>query len=85
MAYIGLMNRTQIYLEASLQEALRERAAAEGRSVASLIREAVARFLKPSPRKKDTDPFLAISGKFSGGPGDAAERHDDYLYRRRRR
>ena len=83
--YIGSVNRTQIYLEASLQEALRERAVAEGRSVASLIREAVAKFLKPSARKVQADPFLAIAGKFSGGPGDAAERHDDYLYRRRRK
>lgn len=83
--YIWDMNRTQIYLEASLQEALRERASAEGRSVASLIREAVAKFLKPSPRRQAVDPFLAISGKFSGGPGDTAERHDDYLYRRRRK
>ena len=83
--YNAGMNRTQIYLEASLQEALRERAIAEGRSVASLIREAVASFLKPSPRRQAADPFLAISGRFSGGPGDAAERHDDYLYRRHRK
>ena len=83
--YITDMNRTQIYLEETLQDALRARAIAEGRSVASLIREAVAEFLTPSSRRKATDPFLAIAGKFSGGPGDVAEKHDQYLYQGRRK
>jgi plasmid stability protein len=44
------MIRTQIYLDEGLQQALRSRSAAEGRSVAALIREAVAHFLKPKKR-----------------------------------
>ena len=79
------MNRTQIYLDEVQQEALRERAVAEGRSVAALIREAVSQFLAPGGRSKKKDPFLAIAGTFAGGPGDAAERHDDFLYRRRKK
>lgn len=79
------MIRTQIYLDEELQQALRSRSVAEGRSVAALIREAVAQFIRPPKRPGKGDPFLAIAGKYSGGPGDSAERHDDYLYRRKRK
>ncbi len=48
--YVAPMIRTQIYLDEGLQQALRSRSAAEGRSVAALIREAVAHFLKPKKR-----------------------------------
>jgi plasmid stability protein len=78
------MIRTQIYLDKELQQALRTRSVAEGRSVAALIREAVARFISPPRRTGKTDPFLAIAGKFSG-PGDSAEHHDEYLYRRKKK
>ena len=83
--YVCPVNRTQIYLDEVQQEALRQRATAEGRSVASLIREAVSRFLSPGGRSRKKDPFLAIAGKFAGGRGDSAERHDDHLYRRRKK
>jgi len=79
------MIRTQIYLDEGLQQALRSRSAAEGRSVAALIREAVAHFLKPTARSRASDPFLSIAGKHAGGPGDSAERHDAYTYRRKRK
>jgi plasmid stability protein len=83
--YVALMIRTQIYLDERLQQALRTRSAAEGRSVAALIREAVAHFLMPPTKGKASDPFLAIAGKHAGGPGDSAERHDTYTYRRKRK
>jgi Ribbon-helix-helix protein, copG family len=84
--YNDVMNRTQIYIDAHLQTALRKRALDEGRSVASLIREAVAAFLGPMKQKKPkADPFLALAGKFSGGPGDSATRHDEYAYARRKK
>ncbi len=74
------MVRTQVYLDEAMQQALRSRAVAEGRSVASIIREAVAQFLIPPGQPRRDDPFLAIAGKHSGGPGDAAQRHDDSTY-----
>ena len=79
------MVRTQIYLDEDLQRALRTRSVSEGRSVAAIIREAVAQFLGPSKRARKADPFLAIAGRFSGGPGDSAERHDEYTYQRKRK
>jgi hypothetical protein len=51
----------------------------------ALIREAVAHFLMPPTKGKASDPFLAIAGKHAGGPGDSAERHDTYTYRRKRK
>lgn len=83
--YVSTMIRTQIYLDKEIQQALRTRSVAEGRSVAAIIREAVAQFIRPPKRAGKADPFLAIAGKFSGGPGDAAERHDAYLYRRKKK
>ena len=77
------MNRTQIYLDSDLQDALRHRAAAENRSVADIIREAVRAFLA-AKRGKAQDPFLAISGRFRGGKRDSARNHDRYLYGQRR-
>lgn len=56
---------------------LRERAVAEGRTVISVIREAVARMRRESFDAK-SDPMWAV-GSFDG-PSDLAERHDDYLY-----
>ena len=83
MVYIARVNRTQIYLDPELQDALRHRAVAENRSVADVIREAVRRFLELGERKS-RDPFLALSGKFRGGARDSARNHDRYLYGRRR-
>ena len=80
--YVCLVNRTQIYLDAELQDALRHRAEAENRSVADIIREAVRRFLAAEDRPRD--PFLALSGKFRGGAKDSARNHDRYLYGGRR-
>ena len=81
--YVCLVYRTQIYLDAELQDALRHRAEAENRSVADIIREAVRRFLAAEDRPRD--PFLALSGKFRGGAKDSARNHDRYLYGGRRR
>lgn len=80
------VNRTQIYLDTELQEALRARAARENRSVADVIREAVRAFLGGGSEKakKPRDPFLAVSGRFRGGTRDSARNHDRYLYGRRR-
>ena len=75
------MRRTQIYLDEDLDRKLREVAAAEGRSAADLIREAVRRYLAARGDGGVTDPILAMIGAVDGLPSDAAAEHDRDLYR----
>jgi hypothetical protein len=79
------VKRKQLYLEEDLDERLRVAAAAEGRSAAALVRDAVRRYLAEGESPTESDPFLEIAGAFSGGPGDSAAEHDEYLYGRPRR
>ncbi len=74
------MKRTQIYIDEELDERLRAAAAREGRSAASLVRDAVRLYLSEGKGAPARDPFLEIAGAFAGGPTDAAEEHDRYLY-----
>lgn len=72
------MHRTQILLEEWQYEALRARAAGEGRSLSSLIREMITSALTPRAES-------ARSGldRIAGIGEDAAaygESHDRYLY-----
>ena len=79
------MRRTQIYIDEKLDEQLRQRAAAEGRSAAALIREALGSYL--SLRATDDaqdDPIRAMAGTLRGLPGDASVEHDRDIYHRRR-
>jgi hypothetical protein len=75
--------RKQIYLDEASDRRLRKLAAASGRSAASLIREAVGRYLQ-SRGGGTSDPLRPLIGAFSGGPRDAAAKHDKYLYGRKR-
>lgn len=80
--YNPAMRRTQIYLEEDVDRELRAVAAAEGRSAADVIREALRRYL--SEREGATlDPILAMVGTISGLPRDAAAEHDRDLYGKR--
>lgn len=75
------MRRTQIYIDDELDVRLRAAAAAEGRSAAALIRDAVRLYLVgPRAGPATSDPFLELAGAFEGGPRDAAAAHDRYLY-----
>jgi hypothetical protein len=76
------MKRTQIYIDEELDQKLRSTAAAEGRSAAALIREAVRAYLADRRTPSSPDPFLRLAGAFSGGPSDASTGHDGYLYGR---
>lgn len=74
------MKRTQIYLPEEIAEDLQALAGAEGRSAAAIVREAVQEYItkkKPDPAR---NPLLRMIGLGSGGPPDAAENHDFYLY-----
>lgn len=73
------MRRTQIYFDEPLSRRIRRAAGVQGRSAAALIREATTRYLDQL-RAENDDPIRALIGADSGGPSDAAEHHDKYLY-----
>ena len=78
--YTDNMRRTQIYLDEDLDRDLRAVAAAEGRSAADLIREAVRRYLAERSGAGPVDPIAAMIGSIEGLPPDAAAEHDRDLY-----
>ena len=81
------MVRTQIQLTERQAEGLKGLAAAEGRSMADLIRTSVDVLLAGAGRVSRTDlkrRALAVVGRHRGGPPDLSDRHDHYLARPRR-
>ncbi|MFQ5614276.1 MAG: CopG family transcriptional regulator [Anaerolineae bacterium] len=84
--------RTQIYLSDDQHRALKARAEAEGRSMATLIREAVAAYLaKPGSDADDFDRVAYLNDPIWGiveavdklgdsGVTDGSVNHDRYIY-----
>lgn len=68
-------------------EILRREAAMRGTTVSRVIRDLIAGLAQParrrSARKPQDDPLYTMGGTFDG-PADLAEKHDAYLYERRR-
>ena len=76
------MVRTQIQLTEKQAKALKELAAAQGVSVAELIRQSVDKFLRSSGYLTSTERrqrALAAIGRFHSGHTDISTRHDQYL------
>ena len=76
------MIRTQIKFKEEQYAALKAMAVEQGISIAELIRRAADRLmasLENTPRKERAQRILALSGRFSSGMNDVAERHDAYL------
>ena len=76
------MVRTQIQLTDSQARSLKTLAAAEGRSMADIIRESVEALLAGrGVRDPDevTQRAIAVVGSFHSGLGDLAAEHDRYL------
>ena len=76
------MVRTQIQLTEAQFEALRARAAAEGRSMADLIRTSVDEALRGVPTlspEERRQRALRVIGQFGSAPADLSRRHDAYL------
>ena len=76
------MRRTQIHLDEHRYELTKQRAFAEGTSMAAVVREAVAQYLAaPAKRPDSLESFSFIgSGRSQpGGPQPLSERHDDAL------
>lgn len=76
------MVRTQIQLTEKQAAFLRAKAAAEGVSLAELIRRSIdltlSTALFPEPSNQ-TQRAMAIAGRFRSGLGDLAVNHDKYL------
>mgnify|MGYP000844109863 CR=1 FL=1 len=76
------MTRTQIQLTERQQAALREMAAATGRSISDLVREAVDQRISTRPKVSRAELIqrsLKAIGKFSSGTADGSKEHDRYL------
>jgi hypothetical protein len=76
------MVRTQIQLTDQQAASLKERANAEGVSLAELVRRGVELYLRNSPQVSDEERrrrALAIVGRFASGQTDVSENHDKYL------
>lgn len=76
------MVRTQIQLTDSQARALKTLAAAEGRSMADIIRESVEALLAGRGVRDPgevTQRAIAVVGNFHSGLGDLAAEHDRYL------
>ncbi|GAB6275416.1 MAG: hypothetical protein STSR0004_22830 [Peptococcaceae bacterium] len=76
------MLRTQIQLTERQAAALKARAAAEGISLAELIRRCIDQALASSTGSELTERIqraTAIAGRFRSGAGDLAINHDKYL------
>jgi plasmid stability protein len=71
-----LMKRTTIMLPDDVEARLRVDAASRGISLAEAVREAIERGLESRPRQRRRTLSFVGAGE---GPGDLAERADDYL------
>ena len=81
--HAGTMTRTQVQFTDEQLEVLRRISAAEGRSMADLVREGVellihSRIARRNP-KELRERAMAAAGKFRSGLKDLAVNHDKYL------
>ena len=73
------MSRVQLQLSETQLRVLREQAAASGRPVAAVVREAIDAWISNQQRSARVERALAAIGGFHSGVGDLAENHDHYL------
>lgn len=72
------MKRTSLFLDSKILQALKRAAHREQVSVASIVREAISRYLaEPSVGAR----LPSVAGRFSSGMGDTAGRTDELLWR----
>ena len=76
------MRRTQIQLDEPLYELTKQRAFAEGKSMAAVVREAVAQYVVTPSKRPDSLASFSFIGSGQSAPGSPqplSERHDDAL------
>lgn len=72
--------RTQMYFPADLYRKLKSISASQSRSIASVVREAVERYIKDiESGKPEDDPIFQMIG-IAEADEDLSEEHDRYLY-----
>jgi hypothetical protein len=81
---------TNVRVEVSTLKELKLRAVEEGKRVAELIREAIREYLQKSREKvaarwRKKDPIFSIIGMCKTGNKDGSERHDEFLYGKKRK
>lgn len=74
-----MKKRTTIFIDPELEARLRRYAEREGKSAASVVREALATYLDTRVAGGSGVPGLA--GRFESGKTDTSERVDDLLWR----
>jgi 16S rRNA U516 pseudouridylate synthase RsuA-like enzyme len=73
------MKRTTVFLEEGLEREMRAMAQSRGEPVASLVREALGRFVvSETSRRRPPLRFLAAG---RSGKSDTAERHEELVFR----
>ena len=73
------MTRMQFAATPEQVDALEAEAAATGRPVAAVLREAVEQWRLGRDRARQIDRALAVGGGYHSGLHDVAERHDAYF------
>jgi 16S rRNA U516 pseudouridylate synthase RsuA-like enzyme len=78
-ASICHMKRTTVFLDEGLEREMRAMAESRGEPVASLVREALGRYVA-SEAKRHRPPLRFLAAGRSG-KSDTAERHEELLFR----
>jgi hypothetical protein len=73
------VKRTTVFLEESLLRRARQFARREGRSLAQVVREALAHYVGTAPGHRRALP--SVTGMFDSGHTDTSERVDELLWR----
>lgn len=72
------MKRTSIFLDTALLRRAHEFARREGKSFASVVREALAAYIVASGKSQSRLP--SVAGGFASGRSDTSERVDELLW-----
>ncbi len=72
------LQRTQVYLDAEVSQALDRLAQRRGTTRSDLIRLATRRYVEHEEGARPGS-ILELAGLGHGGPGNVSERHDEYL------
>ncbi len=76
------MQRTQVYLDRDVSDALDRLARRRGTTRSDLIRLAARRLVEQEEVARPGS-ILGLAGRGRGGPSDVSERHDEYLIERK--
>lgn len=74
--------RTQVYFPLELYRKVEKKARRESKSMASVVREAVEKYVAEEEKEIDweNDPFFKLVGIVKSGVRDLSINHDHYLY-----